>query len=163
MSIFTKVWAWIKGAAVTIEEKALPIAIAVTEGLQTAFKGGTVGFLAKFVETVFPQVHNIPEELVAAIQKSLPKVLAVELGLEALADGATEQEIAAFEESALDAFGKLNDKSKLYSEIAAQVFTDTVDFAGGGQKHTYAEKIGFIEAEFQKIKTEIAEAQALNL
>ena len=153
MSIFTRAWKWLKRAVSNGEQKVIPIAIAVTEGVKTALESGVPDFIAKFVETIFPQVHGLPEQLLKVIKDNIVKVLAAELAIKAIEGTPTPEQIQEFEAAVLNAFGLHDKKSKLYTEMAVQIAQDVDAFIkGGNQDRTFAEWVRFIEDEYQKMK-----------
>jgi hypothetical protein len=159
MSIFTRAWKWLKHALADGEQKVLPIAIAVTEGIKTALESGVPDFVANFVETIFPQVHGLPDQLLKVIKDNIMKVLAAELAIKALEGTPTDEEIKAFELAVLDAFGLHDKKSKLYTEMAVQIATDVDAFIkGGNEDRSFADWVKFIEDEYQALKSMEAEA-----
>ena len=153
MSIFTRAWKWLKHALSNGEQKVIPIAIAITEGIKTALESGVPDFVAKFVETIFPQVHGLPEELLQVVKDNIVKVLSAELDIKALEGTPTQDQIQEFENAVLNAFGLHDKKSKLYTEMAVQIATDVDAFIkGGNQDRSFAEWVKFIEDEYQSMK-----------
>lgn len=153
MSIFTRAWKWLKHALSNGEQKVIPIAIAVTEGVKAALESGVPDFVAKFVETIFPQVHNLPDELLSIVKNNIVKILAAELAIKALEGTPTPEQIQEFEAAVLTAFGLHDQKSKLYTEMAVQIARDVDAFIGGGNiDRTFAQWVTFIEDEYQKMK-----------
>jgi hypothetical protein len=159
MSIFTRAWKWIKHALADGEQKVIPIAIAVTQGVKTALESGVPDFIANLVETIFPQVHNLPDQLLKVIKDNIVKVLAVELAIKALEGTPTEEQVKEFEEAVLKAFGLHDNKSKLYTEMAVKLATDIDTFIQGGNKErTFAEWVEEIEREYKILMAMEAEA-----
>lgn len=153
MSIFTRAWKWLKHAVSQGEQKVIPIAIAITEGVKTALDSGVPDFIAKFVETIFPQVHNLPDELLSVIKENIVKVLSAELAIQALQGTPTPEQIQEFEAAVLNAFGLHDKKSKLYMEMAVQIAQDVDAFTKGGTvNNTFAQWVIEIEQEYQKMK-----------
>jgi len=103
----------------SIRTDGAKIAIAITEALQAALKGGTVAAIADLVSGIFPNVKNLPQEIIADLDILLPKVLATELAIEGLPDNPTEQDILNFEKIVLAAFKVQDDKSKLWTVLSA--------------------------------------------
>lgn len=159
MSIFNRAWKWLKHALLNGEKKVIPIAIAVTEGIKTALDSGVLDFIGKFAETIFPQVHGLPEDLLKIIKENIIKILAAELAIKALEGIPTSDQIKEFESTVLNAFGLHDKKSKLYTEMAVQIAQDVDAFIYGGDKErTFAQWVDLIEKEYQKMKDlEIAE------
>jgi hypothetical protein len=161
MSIFTRAWKWLKHALADGEQKVLPIAIAVTEGIKTALESGVPDFVANMVETLFPQVHNLPDQLLKVIKENIVKVLAAELAIKALEGTPTDEEIKDFEAAVLNAFGLHDKKSKLYTELAVQLAQDIDTFTEGGNKdRSFAEWVIEIEKEYKKMIALEAESEA---
>lgn len=153
MSIFTRAWKWLKHALANGEQKVIPIAIAVTEGIKTALESGVPDFIAKFVETIFPQVHGLPDDLLKIMKENITKVLAAELAVKGLDGTPTPEQIQDFENKILEAFGLHDDKSKLYTEVAVRIAKDVDAFIqGGNQDRTFGQWVTFIEKEYVSIK-----------
>lgn len=154
MSIFSKI-----GAAIghffsnlfkDIKTDGDKIAIAITEGIQTALKSGIVTDLASVISGIFPGVKNIPQDLVVLLNNYIPKLLASELALQGLPDNPTAQQLLDFENAVLAAFNVHDDKSKLWTSIAAGVYGLLLDY----QKipnPTFADKVKVVEAAYQLI------------
>lgn len=158
MSIFSKIGSWLKKVFTSIERDVAPIAVAITEALQQSLKDGTAGFIAKMVETIFPQVHGLPEQVVAILQKTVPKVLAAELALEGIPANPTEADILAFEQKVLGAFAIADNKSKLYTTLASQIYGDIQTYIGG-PSHKFADIVAMVEQAFQQYKDDVAQIE----
>lgn len=159
MSIFSSIGAWLKKAFTSVEHSIAPIAVAITEGVQTALKNGTADFLANLVEAIFPQVHGIPEEVIATLKNTIPKVLAAELAIEGIPDSPTEADILAFEQKVLAAFGVHDNKSKLYTVMASQIYGDLQAYVKG-PSHKFADVVKVIEQAFIQYKQDVADLAA---
>lgn len=134
------------------------IAVAITEGIQTALKSGALNDLALIIEGIFPGVKNIPADLVSQLNLLVPKVLAAELGIQALAPNASEADIQTFTQGVLDAFNVKADKSKLYSTLTGEIYTILRAYTGQSSM-TWAEVIAKVEAAFQAYKNDQADSQ----
>jgi hypothetical protein len=98
------------------------IAIIITQDVQAALDSGIVDGVASVVSAVFPSVKNIPEEVVTELKVVIPKLFAVELAIEGIPANATQDDITKFANAVMAAF-KINDnKSKLYTTWAAQIY-----------------------------------------
>lgn len=138
MSIFTKIGAWLAKVFKTVKVDGAKIAVAITEGLQTALKNGTVSTIVDIISGVFPNVKNLSDDIVKELQVLLPKLLATELAIQGLPDNPTEADILAFENKVLAAFHVTDDHSKLWTVFASQVY-------GILRKHVGEPNITFFE------------------
>jgi hypothetical protein len=158
MKIFKKIGEWFKRAFATVKTDGAKVAIAITEGIQAALKSGVVGFLAKVIESIFPATHDIPEQAVAEINKLIPKVLATELAVQGLPDSPTEADILSFEQSVLQAFMVHDQKSKLYTVLASQIY-GILQHHTQGTPFTFAELVADIEEAYQDYLKDLSENQ----
>lgn len=147
MSIFSKIGAWFAKAFKFVETDADKIAIAVTEAVKTAFVNGTLGFVASVLDGLLKS--NVPTEIVNIIGSNINKVLAVELAIQGLPDNPTEADILKFEQDCLSAFGVHNDKSKLYTTLAAQIYGIVKQQADTGEKFTFAVLVIDVEQAYK--------------
>lgn len=140
--------AWIAKEFKSIKTDGAKVAVAITEGLQTALKSGAVTAVADLISGIFPNVKNLPAEIVADLEKYLPKVLAFELAIEGLPDNPTQQDFTDFEGRVLTAFGVTDSKSKLWSTLAAQIY-GIIQAHVGNLAYTFAELVGDVEKAYQ--------------
>lgn len=139
---------WLSKEFKSVEVDGDKIAIAITEGIQSALKSGVVTEVADVIEAVFPGVKNLPTEIVAGLNVLIPKILASELALQGLPANATPQDVLDFEQKVLAAFNVVSDKSKLYTTLAAQVYGLLLDY----QKivnPSFADKVNVVENAFK--------------
>lgn len=134
------------------------IAMAITEGIQTVLKSGLADDVAKVIEAIFPNVKNIPEDLLGKLKDLVPKVLAAELGIVGLPENATEEQIEEFVKATLAAFNVHDDKSKLYTTLAGSLYTIFRAYTGEA-KLSWAEVIAEVEQAFQAFKNDQATEQ----
>lgn len=154
MSIFTKAWSWLKGAFTTIEEDVAPVVVAVIEEVSTLFKSGTIGFIASLLDTVTK--NQVPTQVANTIGAQLPKLIAVELAVQGLPDSPTDADIEAFEQRVLTAFGLLDDKSKLYTTVGAQLLGIVRADIAAGTKFTFAELVKDLEEAYTDYQSDLA-------
>ncbi len=146
MSFFSDLWNTIKKFFNGELRKADDIAIVVTEGIKTALSSGAAGFLATVIDSLAKS--NVAEDVLKLIKTYLPKVLATELALKGLPENPTEDDILAFEQDILQAFGVTSNSSKLYTTLAAQVYGEiknTVESTPG----KFADWVAAVEAAYQ--------------
>lgn len=129
------------------------VAITVTEAIKLALDSGTAGFLAGIIDSLFKT--HIAQDVLGLLKKFIPKILATELAIQGLPDNPTPDDILAFEQSVLKAFSVTDDKSKLYTTLAAQLYGHIKDALGDG-KVTFAEAVIIIEATYQDYLTDKA-------
>lgn len=148
MSIFSKAWQWLKKELKFIERDGAKIAITVTEHVKEGLQSGVIGFLATLADNLLKS--HVAEDVVAAINKNIDKVIALELALQGLPDNPTAQQLSDFEQQIIGAFGKLDNKSKLYSTIAAQValIVDKLYPNADAPNPTWAEIIAAVQEAF---------------
>ena len=115
-----RIWDWIKKAFKHVVKDLAPVAVTVTELLKSAVDSGAVQFIAKIADDLTNS--HIPSDIAAIMAKELPKVLAVELAVVGLPDRPTEQDILDFEQRVLQAWNVYDNKSKLYTTLAAQIY-----------------------------------------
>lgn len=142
-----------------VKTNGVRIAVGITEGVQAALKSGVVEDVAKIIEGIFPNVKNIPTDLVSQLQILVPKILSAELEVQALPAGATDEQIATFTNDVLTAFNVKADKSKLYSTLAGSLSKLFKAYTGEGSTMTWVEVLNEVEADFQAFKNEQADEQ----
>jgi hypothetical protein len=154
MSIFSSIGAWFKKVFTSIRKDIAPVAVSITEGIKTALDSGVAGFIAATVDAIVKT--HLAEDIVAALKLYIPKVLATELAIEGLPDNPTEQDILDFENKVIAAFGKVSDKSKLYTTLAASLYQHVKDAIADG-KLTFAEAVAIIEESYQEYQQYLQE------
>ena len=120
MSIPKAVWAWLVKAWHSIRVSADSVAIAVTEEVKGSLDSGVVGFIANAIDQLTKS--KIADSIVADLKVYIPKVLATELAVQGLPDNPTQAQILTFENAILSAFNLHDNKSKLYTTLAAQIY-----------------------------------------
>jgi hypothetical protein len=155
MSIFIKVWAWLKKEFVSIEHSAAHIAVAVTEAAKEALQNGSMDVLAKVVDLITKS--NIGDEAEAALKLALPKILAVSVAIEThpTSDSA-ENDVLEWEKKLMDAFNIHWNKSIVFSLIAAQSFGVINSTLKNPGKPTLAAWISAVETIYGKYQADIA-------
>lgn len=154
MSIFTKIWAFIKKIGAWTVEHAAPTVVAIVEQLQTLWNSGTPGFIASVLDSLTKS--GIPTEVVNAIGKALPTILANALAVEGLPTNPSPIQLAAFEQRILDAIGIHDSKSKIYTVVSADIFAMLQRDLQPGVKYTFAMCVAEIEEAFQDYKNALA-------
>ena len=120
MSIFTNIWAWIKKAEEWVAEDAAKTAVAIVEELQTIWKSGAPAAIADVLDKLTKS--GVPTAIVNAIGAALPKILTDALLIEqGLPANPTAAQIATFEQAALAAWGIIDNKSKIYTTVGADI------------------------------------------
>ena len=159
------IWKWIKGwrldkVFISIKNDADKVAIAITQAVKDVLNSGVVDFLATIVSTVLPQLHDLPQEIVAKLNKLIPKILAAELALQGLPDNPTDADILKFEQNILEAFGLHDNKSKLYTTLAAQIYGIIKVDLDAGTPLTFAELVKDVDEAYQLYLKDKADAEA---
>jgi hypothetical protein len=155
MSIFKKIGAFLSKVFKSVKTSGDQVAISITEGVKTALDTGIVDFLAQLMSAILPGVHDIPEEVVAAIKVAIPKVLAAELAVQGLPDNPTQDDILAFEQKVMAAFGVHDNKSKLYTTLAAQIYG--IIEAHNGNSWTFAQLVIAVEKAYADYVADVAQ------
>lgn len=139
MSLFSdilKPFKWLAGIFVSHAISAAPVAITITEAIKAILANPITGFLENVADAITGT--QVPTTIANAINGIIPKILAIELSIQGLPANATADQILAFEQAILKAFSVTSNNSKLYTEIAAQVYgivqtniaNGTTNFAG---------------------------------
>lgn len=153
-----KIWNWLKKAFTVIEKDVDKVAITVTQHIKDDLDNGVLGFIATTLAGV---LHSqVPIEIVALLKMKIPKILAVELAIQGIPDNATDQDILEFEQRVLDAFGVNNQKSKLYTVLASQIYLEVKTLMNEAHGVTFAEAVKLIEDSYTlylKDKADIGE------
>jgi len=155
MSIFTKIGGWFAKVFKSVKTDGVKIAIAVTEGIKNALNSGILNFIAQ----VIPGHSDIPKEIVAVLNQWIPKLLATELAVQGLPDNPTEQDILDFENRVIAAFGKIDNKSKLYTLLSAQIYGIIRDRLSDGTPYTFAELVVDVEHAYQDYQKDLADQE----
>lgn len=158
-------WGWVKGwrldkVFLYIKTDGAKFAIGITEGVKTALNSGVLNFVADIVSKTFPQLHDLPQTLVADLNKAIPTILAAELAVQGLPDNPTEADILAFENNILKAFSVTDQKSKLYTILAAQVYGIIKAEVDKGVTITFAQMVIDIEKAYQLYLADVAAQNA---
>jgi hypothetical protein len=157
MSLFSKIGDFLKKIWKGVKDSSDTIAIAITEEIQGAIKSGALASTAQIVEAVLPSTGKLPEELVAKLEAAIPKILAVELSIKHLGDSPTEADIKEFETAVLTAFGVLDDRSKLWSTLSAQIYGIIKADVDAGTKYTFAQCVIDVEKAWQYYQQDLAD------
>lgn len=157
MSIFT----WIAKLFRSIKDDAAKVAVAITEGIQTALKAGILTPIADILDATFKT--EIGEEVIAFLDANINKILAAELAVESLPDTPTPDDVTAFASRVSNAIaGKdLTGTSKLWSTLAAQVTGIIETKVNNKEPLTFAVLVDAVEEAYQDYKADLA-AQADN-
>lgn len=159
-SFLKPVGAWFAKVFKAVKTDGAKIAVAITEGIQGALKSGVVAALADLISGIFPGVKGLPQEIVADLNIWIPKILAAELAIEGLPDSPTEQDILAFENRVLAAFGVHDDKSKLYTVLASQIYGILKKHVDAGEAFTFASLVADVEEAYALYKQDVADQEA---
>jgi len=142
-------WTWFKNIFKFVERHADVVAITITEEIKTALNNGVAGFLALIVDNLTKS--HVAADIVEILKKNIQKVLAVELAVQGLPDNPTADDILKFENEILASFGKIDNQSKLYTTLAAQIYglIDTTLKATPDTPPTFAEWVHVVEQAYQ--------------
>lgn len=157
MSIFTKVWSWLKGAFSYIKQDADKVAISITEEVKSLLDSGVVTAITDFIDAEFKT--QLGAEVVALLNRFVPKALAVELAIQGLPDNPTQADIRAFSDAIVKAFTGLGPqgKTKLYTTLAAQVYGIIETEVNKHQPVTFAELVSDVEDAYQLYLQDLAD------
>lgn len=156
MSIFTKIWAFIKKIGQWTVSHAAPTVVAVVEELQTLWKSGTIGFIASVLDSLTKS--GVPTAVVNSVGKELPNILAAALAIEGLPTDPTDAQLADFEQRVLAAFGIHDNKSKLYTVVGADLIGIIRRDLIPGQPFTWATLAEDLEEAYQDYLQALADA-----
>jgi hypothetical protein len=147
MSIFTKVGEWFAKEFSSTVQDADKIAIAITEATKQALNDGVLNFVAEIVDGLTKS--GVAEEIVTLVSAHIYQVLAVELAIQGLPANPTPADILTFEQAVLKAFGVTSDKSKLYTQLAAQIYGLIQAQVNAHLSFTFADLVKAVEAAYQ--------------
>lgn len=152
MSIFTKLFSWLKKAGHNIEVEAAKIAVAITEALKMAAANGSLNIIGDIVD--FLTKSGVGSVVVEKVKVILPNLMSIALGLESPPEQATAEQIAEWSDEVLKALGISSDKSKFYTIIAADLAKDIQIHlaANGGKDLTFAQWVEIVEDTFKDYK-----------
>lgn len=145
-----RILAWIGKLFTHIIKDAAPVAVTVTELVKEAIESSPGKFLIDLLDKI---THShIPSDVAGVVSKALPKVLAVELAIVGLPETPSEDDIMAFEEKVLAAWSVYDNKSKLYTTLAAQIYgiLQTTYQTTPDVPPTWAEWVHAVEEAWQK-------------
>ena len=157
MSLFSKIGDFLKRVWTSIKDNCDTVAITITEVIQSGLKSGTLYTAATIIEEIAPTTGKLPETIVAKLQVVIPKILAVELAIQGLPSNPTTADIQTFETSVLTAFGLLDDKSKLWSTLSAQIYGIIKADVDKGTKYTFAQCVIDVENAWQAYQQDLAD------
>lgn len=165
MSIFTKIWTeitvigkWFVKEAVSIETVAVPIAIAITEGIKKEEDNGTMDIIAEVVDSVTGT--HIGTEANVFIKAEVPKALAFELGL-LLPANPTESDLKVLGADVITAITSKDDlaKAKFYTNFATDVYVIVQKATSQPYSSIYAEIVDIIQKAYLAYEAEKLAAQ----
>lgn len=162
MSIFTKIWTeitvigkWFAKEAVSVETVAVPIAIAITEGIKKEEDNGTMDVIAEVVDSVTGT--HIATEVNVFIKAEVPKALAFELGLE-LPANPTPDDWKVLGADVITVIAKKDDlaKAKFYTNFATDVYVIVQKATSQPYSSIYAEIVDIIQQGYKAYQAEKA-------
>ncbi len=156
MSIFKPLisaWTWFKKAFIDHTQSGASVAVVITETAKAILENPVVGFLANVLDGI---THTgLPTAAIALINNQMPKILATELAIQGLPENPTPDQILAFEQDIIKAFGvKSSDNGKLYTVLSAQIYgiiQNTVNNTQG----KFADWVIAVEAAYQDYQTDL--------
>lgn len=149
MSIFNKIWDFLKNIFTHILQDVDKVAISVTQQIKLASDNGELGFLATILGSL---THSgIPNEVAATVKNSVMKVLSFELALQLPANPLGE-ELLEWEKNIMDALGVHKDKSAIWTKITATIIRDVQAFTQDGSAISFAEAVKIGEDAYQTYK-----------
>jgi hypothetical protein len=153
LSPLISIWTWFKKNVIDHAKDAAKVAVTITETVKTLLNNPLTGFLLNLADGI---THTqLPTEVATFVNNQIPKILAVELAIEGLPDNPTEVDILAFEQRVLTAFSVHDDKSKLYTVLAAQIYRILKDKLADG-KLTFAEGVQAIQESWLAYQVDLA-------
>lgn len=156
MSIFNKLFAWFKKVFVSAEKNAAHIAVAIGEVAKESLNNGTLDVMAKVVD--FIAKSNLGDEIELALKASLPKIIAVSNAVQTFpTKDSTEADVLAWEKSILDGFNIHDNKSVLYTTIAAQTFGVLNSLLKQPGRPTFSAWVAAVEEIYQDYQKDTAQ------
>lgn len=160
MSIFSKFFSWLKGAAKSTEHAAAKVAVFITELLKTAATNGTLDVAGYIVDAI--SKSDIGDVAVAKLKVVIPNTVSLALALESPDNNATAEQMAEWSQNVLKAIGLASDRSKLYTTLAADIAKDIQNHLseeGAGKGLSFADWVQIVEDAFQDYQkhTEVPE------
>jgi hypothetical protein len=156
MSIFTSIvnaWNWFKTKFVSHIESAAVVAVTITETIKSLLNNPVASLLENIADAV---THSqLPTEIAATVNSVIPKILAVELAIEGLPANPTPAQVLAFEQSILSAFNVNSNNSRIYTELAAQVYGIIQSNIANGTTN-FASWVTAVETAFQDYTKDVA-------
>lgn len=165
MGLFEKIWKeitvigkWFAKAAVSVETVAVPIAIAITEGIKKQEDNGTLDVIAEVVDSVTGT--HIATEANAFIKAEVPKALAFELGIQ-LPANPTPDDWKALGATVITAIASKDDlaKAKFYTNFATDVYVIVQKATSQPYSSIYAEIVDIIQKAYLAYEAEKLAAQ----
>lgn len=154
------VWQWFKKVFVDHTKSGATVAVAITETIKAILNNPVAGFLENVIDAV---THTqLAANIAAAVNALIPKILTVELGIEGLPDNPTPDQILAFEQSIMKAFGVTSSTSKLYTTLAAQIYgiiQTTLSTTPG----TFANWVSAVEQAYQDYQADLQNTAATDV
>lgn len=149
MSIFKKIWEFLKNVFTHILQDVDKVAISVTQQIKVASDNGELDFLANIIGSL---THSgVPNEIAATIKNSVMKVLTFELALQLPANPSGE-ELLQWEKNVMDALGVHKDKSAIWTKVTATIIRDVQAFTQDGSAISFAEAVKIGEDAYQTYK-----------
>jgi len=156
MSIFTKIWAWVKKTFNTIKVDVAPIAVGIVEDIKNAEANGILPAIANALSTI---TGGLSVTINADIQAAIPNTLAALLALEGLPSNPTADQITAFENAVLKAISSksFQQKSALWTTLAGQVYIlIATDLKQNNGTLTFAQIVTLVEDAYQQYLADLS-------
>jgi len=160
ISDIVSAWNWLKNGFIDHIQSGNKIAIFITQTVKSLLVNPATGFLLNIADAV---THSqLPTEIANTVVSVIPKILAFELGIQELPANPAEADILAFEQSVLAAFKVTSDASKVYTTLAAQVYS-LIKAASADGKVTFGEAVTIVEQAYQDYQADLKNTAATDI
>lgn len=160
------IWTWLGNIFHDVKVKIAPAIVAVLNVVQGLETVGIVDGVAKVIDTYFKT--KLAEDANALVKANILNQIALWTGVAKLSADSTEADIKAFDDAVLAAVvskkAAQSVPGQVVDELGAQIFTIVKATITADKVHetsvTNAEIVGDLEAAWQALQTDIANAQA---
>jgi hypothetical protein len=146
---------WLSRTFRSFKTDSAKVAVAITEGLQTSIRLGTLSTIAHTVSWIMPRAGKLPPAVIEQLEKAFQSILAIELGIEGPRDHSSEEEFQDFGDRVMMAFNTRDDNSKLWTTLAAQIY-NVIKRHVGQPAIAFSQSVSDVEKAYQDLKADQA-------
>ena len=146
---------WLARTFRSFKTDSARVAVAITEGLQTSIRLGTLSTITHTISWIMPRTGKLPPGVIDQLEKAFLAILAIELGIEGPHDPASEEDFQDFGDRVMMAFNTRDDNSKLWTTLATQIYAAIKRYVGQ-PSIPFSQLVSDVEKAYQDLKADQA-------